>query len=370
MIASTLERINMKISKSLILITTLTLLILYTCGCSQSPQGTEKSFSGTMEEIAYPENAGYVRNIKFGEKGELYLSMENQNEDASRSMVTAWEREKGSESWTKLYEKEFASSNPDETMGAYLHFMEDDAFFETVFFNNRDLQKNHLNLYYISDFETGVLEEKFISQKVGLLRYLPYPVKTQMVAEDSATATIKILNLENETIEELGEVENCFFSCFDGQKIYMAYMAPYELTEEEKKAFEAGTATDNPERYARGNIYDTESKSWSESDILNEVSIMLFEKWTRGSLTSYDVFPIFCKDTSSEEEAYYIANNDGVCRVSEAGVELIYFNSDWNSKKNSFDEMLMSPDGEIYICGYIFDNKTREVSHKLMKITP
>ncbi len=359
----------MKTLKPLMLITTLTLLILYTCGCSQSPQGTEKSFSGTMEEIAYPQDAGYINNIKFGEKGELYLSMAKPNKDGSRSAVSAWKREKESESWTKLYEKNFDSSNTDETISANLHFMEDGVLIRTLFVDKDDFHKSHLNFYYMKDFDECELIEVLHENKLGILSYSDFLMKEKVVARDSETSTVKILNLEKDTVEEISEVKYCFFSYFDGKKIYMAYMAPYELTEEEKKAFEAGIATDNPERYARGKIYDTESKSWSESDVLNEVSIMLFEKWTRGSLTSYDVFPIFCKDTFSEEEAYYIANNDGVCRVSEAGEELIYFNPDWNSKKNSFDEMLMSPDGEIYICGYIFDNKTREVSHKLMKIT-
>lgn len=286
-----------------------------------------------MEEIAYPEGAGYVRDIKFGEKGEIYLSMEKPNEDVSRSRVTAWKREKGSESWTKLYEKEFVSSTPDETVEVNLKFLNEGALIKESFYGREDLTKSHANLYYIDSFEGSDLNKVFTSKQIRGLICLDFSAKSKVVAEDYVTGTIKILNLESETIEELRETERSFFSCFDGQKIYMACTESYELTEEEKKAFEAGTATDNPERYAIGKIYDTESKSWSESEVLNEVSIMLFEKWKGGSLTSYGVFPIFCKDSSSEEEVYYLAHNDGVYRISEAGEELIYFNPDWNSKK-------------------------------------
>ncbi|MBS5334520.1 MAG: hypothetical protein DBY08_02240 [Clostridiales bacterium] len=345
------------------------LLLLATailCGC-ESQSKKQNDFSGTMENIEYPTEHGQIIDIMYTENEDIYISMKSPDTDPSKSIASVWKKPVDDDGWTQVYMQEFISDEEDKTVGGYIYFMDKGAVIEEMFFGETDIS---VNRYYTNTFGTKELEILPLQEQIGFVYYMDSLTEDKVVMEDSNTSTVKILNLNNNTIKELTEIDTCFFAYYDGRYVYMAHTEPFELSEEDEKDLQSGSITDNPSKYARGTIYDTENESFKQSDVLTEASVLLFEKWKGGKINNYNLKPAFCKDIYSDSEVYYVAHNDGIYRVDEKERKLIYSDEEWDNAKSSIDLIMPTPAGDIYIYASIFDKKSRSYTEKLMKITP
>ena len=345
------------------------LLLLATailCSC-ESQSKKQNDFSGTMENIEYPTEHGRIIDIMYTENEEIYISMKSPDTEPSKSIASVWRKTADDDEWTQIYTQEFTSDEEDKTVGGYIYFMGRGAVIEEISFGETDISANR---YYINTFDTKELKELPLQEQMGIVDYKDSLTEDKIVMEDTNTSTVKILNLNNNTMKELTEIDTCFFSYYDGRYVYMAQTEPFELSEEDEKDLQSGSVTDKPSKYARGTIYDTEEENFKQSDVLTEVAILLFEKWKGGKINSYNSQPVFCEDISSDSEVYYVVYTDGVYRVDEKGRKLIYFDEEWDNAKSSIDLIMPTPAGDIYIYASIFDKNSCSYTKKLMKVTP
>ena len=84
------------------------------------------------------------------------------------------------------------------------------------------------------------------------------------------------------------------------------------------------------------------------NDVFNDLAVMYFDKW-KGNGEEYKYSPCMCTDLSSDEEAYYLADGDGIIRVAEKGEETIYKDDNLSSYEDSIENMVVDSKGNIYV---------------------
>ncbi len=320
--------------------------------------------TNNLQEVQLPAEVTNINAIKTDENGNLIISNCEKKDDDSSATVMLWRQTDGGK-WEKLFEKEFASDEPQKiAKEADIDLIGNKGIITDYDFSRNDTFSYKFNLHVAENIDKNETIKKFNSLKGYLFGPFHGTDIDNVYSVDFVAFKLFNIDFTTKEIKPVDELSDVTEMCSYKNLAYIIYRQDYELTEEEIANLTPGS--DFPERYARGVIYDMDSGSITESKVLDKLAVRFFEKWHKGGENVYNYQPIYYPAIGYDKEAYYLAHNDGVYRIDEEGEELICFDQSWNSKKNCLNLMTVAENGDIYLCVYL--NNYEEV--KLYRIKP
>ena len=320
-------------------------LLFSGCGSSYNSSGPDSV------QISLPYEDGCISDMKIDENGNLRVAMYEIDQDGKKAKATCWITRDDGKSWENLYEEYFeANDKKEETVEIAPRIAGDGLFILKYNYKGDSFEVNSEELYYIKD-----LNEKDI-------KYFPETTvisaggiqsggsdKKLYVCDRTESEEDKIFKFDPEEgrISETGILdkgEYAFYMEAYGDKVYCICSIEYEGTKEEQ----AGTKKVETWKYIKGRIYDMETGETGETDVFNNLAAMYFDK-CNGNGEEYKYSPCLCPDLSSDEEAYYLADGDGIIRVTEKGEETIYKDDNLSSYEDSIENMVVDSKGNIYV---------------------
>ncbi len=317
------------------------------------------------ETIPLPDEEATVSDMSIDEEGNLILAMDKTSTGGLTADVAVWKTDNDGKEWKKLFKKTLKSPDDERiTVEPEIYIAGSGAIVRQINYIGDSLVTDATDTYYTSNFGRDDFKKIFQNNPIKVFDgigcygeeiYINYTSDDKIMkfnpAEEMLTAA-----------ENMGKYESVYYMQSDSRYIYMVCSVHYEPTWEE----ENGMAYVSPSKFIRGRRYDMQKKEVAETEVLNQLAVRFYEKWQSGDADSYKQRPVFFPDLASEEEAYYLAHNDGLFRLDKNGEELIYEDKSWKGEENEVLEIVVTADGDIYL--YVF--KDHYTNHELVKITP